>query len=346
MEHFVKIYGDIVLSSIWSESLQTKVLWITMLALADSRGIVIASVPGLAKLAGLTCEECETSLVRLAFPDPHSKSQAFKGRRIEECDRGWQVLNYLSYRELRTEKQERAAERSRKHYHAKSVRERESSVRERETSQTSHEVSIVVVGVVGNPSSSSDSSLTNPSNILSYNGDGGKDEKVPQNLQQGQLSLACVEGGFKTPGPIIEAEAVRVQPVAAPQKAQATVELARRYLHCRHLRLHGDAVSFRPSAGMLSQIATRMAARLKDGFEADLLVTLPALVDDEAVFMLKDPEILLRTDNPQGGKCHARKIEAALPSLQLGQRQIAIIRNIGTLDYIKAAGCSSRWWNS
>lgn len=110
-EHFVKIYGTILDSSIWSEDLATRILWFAMLVMADSTGFVEASRPGLARRANLSAPQCKAALKILEGPDIESKSQEYAGRRIEKVDRGWQILNYMQYREMRTEAQVRRAER-------------------------------------------------------------------------------------------------------------------------------------------------------------------------------------------------------------------------------------------
>ena len=111
MEHFVKIYGTILDSSIWSEADGTRLLWMAMLAMADSTGFVEASPSGLARRANITQEQCRIGIEILEAPDPESKSKEYGGRRIEKVDRGWQLLNYQNYRDMRTEAQVRRAER-------------------------------------------------------------------------------------------------------------------------------------------------------------------------------------------------------------------------------------------
>lgn len=69
-----------------------------MLALSDRNGCVGASVPGLAKTAGVTLEQCEEALARLHSPDPHSRSKEHGGRRVAAIERGWQILNYQAHR--------------------------------------------------------------------------------------------------------------------------------------------------------------------------------------------------------------------------------------------------------
>lgn len=111
MSGFVKLYGSILESSIWFENPWTRLLWITMLAMADADGLVMASVPGLAHRARIPLDECRASLRVLESPDPDDRSGADDGRRIRVVPGGWQLVNYDRYRELRTERQVKEAER-------------------------------------------------------------------------------------------------------------------------------------------------------------------------------------------------------------------------------------------
>lgn len=113
---FVKLYGDQLLNStVWvTTSLETRMVWITLLLLADQHGIVLASMPGLAKQAGVTVQDVEAAVETFTSPDRYSRSQEHEGRRLEPIDGGWLVLNYKKYREFRTIKQVKAAERQRR----------------------------------------------------------------------------------------------------------------------------------------------------------------------------------------------------------------------------------------
>ena len=51
---YTKLFTSILDSTVWQEGLETKVVWITLLAMADREGKVDGSVPGLAKRAGVT----------------------------------------------------------------------------------------------------------------------------------------------------------------------------------------------------------------------------------------------------------------------------------------------------
>lgn len=115
MSNFVKLYGSILYSTVWLEPLPTKVVWITMLALADADGLVRAAVPNLAQIAGVTRNECEKAIATLSAPDPDSKSKEYDGRRVEAVDGGWLILNHRKYRDLRTDTQIATAERVKRH---------------------------------------------------------------------------------------------------------------------------------------------------------------------------------------------------------------------------------------
>ena len=116
MAGFVKIYGDKLLrSTLWvGADPATKVVWITMLALSDQFGKVEGSLPGLAHASNVSLDETSKALNYFRAPDPHSQTKDHEGRRIEDTDGGWLVLNYPKYREYRTEAQVKEAARKQK----------------------------------------------------------------------------------------------------------------------------------------------------------------------------------------------------------------------------------------
>lgn len=113
---YTKLFSSILTSTIWREDKATKVVWITMLALADKNGEVQGSIPGLAHLAGVTTEECEVAIKKFLSPDKHSRTKDDGGRRVEEIDGGWSILNYEKYRRMASldEAKEKNAERQRR----------------------------------------------------------------------------------------------------------------------------------------------------------------------------------------------------------------------------------------
>lgn len=100
IQGYTKLFSSIVTSTIWGESNETRLVWITMLALSDKDGLVPASVPGLANLARTSIEKCEEAIAVLSSPDKYSRTVDFEGRRIEKVDGGWRLLNHGKYRKM------------------------------------------------------------------------------------------------------------------------------------------------------------------------------------------------------------------------------------------------------
>jgi len=104
---YTKLFSSITKSTVWSEPHTTRIVWVTMLAMADRKGRVWASVPGLAHEAYVTVEEAEAAIARFLAPDRHSRTKDQEGRRIEPIDGGWRLLNHTKYREMRDEEERR-----------------------------------------------------------------------------------------------------------------------------------------------------------------------------------------------------------------------------------------------
>ena len=98
MSGFTKLFGSILDSSIWQESKETRLVWITMLAMSDRNGVVNAALPGLADRAKVSVEECGKALKVLSSPDKWSRSTEFQGKRVELIEGGWKLLNHAKYR--------------------------------------------------------------------------------------------------------------------------------------------------------------------------------------------------------------------------------------------------------
>lgn len=120
MSGFTLLWGKILDSSIWvKESKETRLVWITLLAMKDSEGIVQASVVGLADRAKVTPDECRAALQVFLSPDSDDTSKVEDGRRIREVPGGWQIINHDLYRfsteaKRRWWAQEKAAQRAKK----------------------------------------------------------------------------------------------------------------------------------------------------------------------------------------------------------------------------------------
>lgn len=99
MAGYTKLFSSILDSTVWTEPLATRVVWITMLAMADQDGNIAARAPGIAKRASVTRAECDRALKTFAAPDPDSRTGDHEGRRAVETADGWHLLNYEAYRD-------------------------------------------------------------------------------------------------------------------------------------------------------------------------------------------------------------------------------------------------------
>ena len=128
---YVKLDCGILDSTIWLHDAETRVCWITLLAMADAGGMIEATAPGIAHRACLSIEATRKALLIFESPDPDSKTG--DGRRIERIDGGYLVINYDKYRH----KDHTAAERKRRQRAA--AKNQQDTVVSRVTSVTNQE---------------------------------------------------------------------------------------------------------------------------------------------------------------------------------------------------------------
>lgn len=111
MSSFAKLDSGIVDSTLWMQPHDVLRVWVAMLAKADASGYVRASVPSMAHLCMVPIERLETILKILVSPDPYSRTPDDDGRRIREVDGGWELINYLAYRNSRDTSTQRERKR-------------------------------------------------------------------------------------------------------------------------------------------------------------------------------------------------------------------------------------------
>jgi len=116
---YCKLSSGIVNSSIWSENLATRVVWITFLAIKNDIGFVEGSRTGLARIANVSIDEYDKAILVLESPDNESKNSDNEGRRIERVNGGWQVLNHDTYRDMKSDSP--SAVRQRRHRESDNV---------------------------------------------------------------------------------------------------------------------------------------------------------------------------------------------------------------------------------
>ena len=98
-----KLFTKILDSSIWMESIETRIVWLTFIAAMDETGFVqFASVENVAHRARVGIEAASMAVKTLESPDFNSSDPENDGRRVERVPGGWIVLNAQKYRELVT----------------------------------------------------------------------------------------------------------------------------------------------------------------------------------------------------------------------------------------------------
>lgn len=115
--YYVKLFQSILDSSIWRRgSSDTRVVWITMMAMADRDGVVDNNVFGIADRAKVSEQACQHALDVFLAPDPQSRTEDQDGRKVEKVPGGYKLINYEYYRDLASleQKREQAASRQRR----------------------------------------------------------------------------------------------------------------------------------------------------------------------------------------------------------------------------------------
>lgn len=109
---FTKLFSSITESTIWCEDSETRIVWITMLAMADKYGRVWGSIPGIANRARVSPASAEAAINKFLSPDTYSRSNTYdpnsEGRRLEIIEGGWRLINHAHYRAIRDEEERRA----------------------------------------------------------------------------------------------------------------------------------------------------------------------------------------------------------------------------------------------
>lgn len=99
MNTWTPLWSQVVESTLWEEPLPVRVLFLTMLAIKDPDHVVRMPFRRLCKKANMEPEVCQPALKVLMDPDSRSaEEQAYQGRRVEEVEGGWLVLNGEHYR--------------------------------------------------------------------------------------------------------------------------------------------------------------------------------------------------------------------------------------------------------
>lgn len=105
---YSKLHSSIINSSLWCEPDNVRLLFITLLAMADKQGYIYGSRGGIERIAFIVIDDDEPDpWTVLMSPDQDSsdrvRSPENEGRRIEEVSGGFRLLNWDYYHGLRND---------------------------------------------------------------------------------------------------------------------------------------------------------------------------------------------------------------------------------------------------
>ncbi|MCA0278619.1 MAG: hypothetical protein LCH86_21695 [Proteobacteria bacterium] len=98
---YTKLFSSITESTVWGEPYSTRIVWVTLLAMANAQGCVYGSVPGLARRANVTLAEAEMALAAFFAPEigmvpvsslPPTILMRSIGRRFSGGSRFWREI--------------------------------------------------------------------------------------------------------------------------------------------------------------------------------------------------------------------------------------------------------------
>ena len=101
---FVKLFTQILDSSI-ADNRKLRHFFTDILLCSDAKGFVMMTESAISRRIGTTVEEVKWGIAELMSPDPRSKTPDCEGRRLEAVEGsgyGWRIINFESYKELRS----------------------------------------------------------------------------------------------------------------------------------------------------------------------------------------------------------------------------------------------------
>lgn len=92
------------------EEISVRYTFVMLLALADPEGLVVGTDIAISRRLNMPTKLFAKCVKSLQQPDPDSNSKESDGRRLipSEAERGYQIVNYAKYRDLKSEDERRA----------------------------------------------------------------------------------------------------------------------------------------------------------------------------------------------------------------------------------------------
>lgn len=153
---YAKVFTSIFDGSMRGHS-DLLLVFVNILCHADKEGVVDRTCRAIADETGLSLRRVEAAVVSLESPDEQSRSRNDDGRRLKRIDPertwGWKIVNYLHYKDLRSEldrrEQNKEAQKRRRQQMSADVSKRQQTSAQSAKVEVEAEVDISTVNVNG-----------------------------------------------------------------------------------------------------------------------------------------------------------------------------------------------------
>lgn len=107
---YAKLFSRIAESSLMEQEVTVRYCFMMLLAVSDMHGDVIGTDVAIARRLNLPVEDFTKAIAILMMEDRDSNSQDENGKRVipSESGRGYHIVNYVKYREIKTDEEKRA----------------------------------------------------------------------------------------------------------------------------------------------------------------------------------------------------------------------------------------------
>lgn len=107
---YAKLFSRITESSLMEEQIPVRYTFVMLLAISDPTGLVVGTDVAIARRLNMPFKQFVECVKVLQKPDPNSNSKEEDGRRLIASDgeRGYQIVNFVKYRDMRDEDAKRS----------------------------------------------------------------------------------------------------------------------------------------------------------------------------------------------------------------------------------------------
>jgi len=106
---YAKLFSRISQSSLMEEKIETRYVFMMLLAIADQNGDVIGTDVAISRIINVDLDTFVRCVAELCKPDEHSNSTLHEGRRLIESEngRGYNIVNYVNYSKIKNHEEKK-----------------------------------------------------------------------------------------------------------------------------------------------------------------------------------------------------------------------------------------------